>query len=306
MKKLDPSAGYRESILAEICYALGVSRHGLVHRILAPLLGRPVGRLAAIAAKADAEIDASGLSGAARRILPDLSIRPWARGTEEIPATGPLLMVSNHPGGFDSVAILSCIPRRDIKVVLSDAPLTRAFVSAPRHFIYAAAHAAGGAKALRACIDHLRDGGAVLIFANGDVEPDPAISRAADQAFGGWSRSVGIMLREVPEARLQAAVISGVLLPRYFRNPLARIRKDEARRQKLAEILQILRQLTSPRAVRLNPYLSFAAPIKARDLDEKNPMPAVIEIARRLLELHLAWIGSTSAPVDAAEDSPGR
>jgi hypothetical protein len=202
-------------------------------------------------------------------------------------------MVSNHPGGFDSVAILSCIPRRDIKVVLSDAPLTRAFVAARPYFIFAAAHAAGGAKALRDCIDHLRDGGAVLIFANGDVEPDPAISGAADQAFSGWSRSVEIMLRKVPDARLQAAVISGVLLPRYLRNPLVRIRKTAARRQKLAEILQILRQLTSPRAVRLNPRLSFAAPIKARDLDEKKLMPTVIEIARRLLEDHLEWIRST-------------
>ena len=304
MKKLDPAAGYRESILDEICYALGVSRRGLVHRILAPLLGRPVGRLAGIAAKADAAIETGGLNGAALRILPDLSLHPAARGAEKIPATGPLLIVSNHPGGFDSVAILSCIHRRDIKVVLSDAPLTRAFVSARRFFIFAAAHASGGAKALRDCIDHLRAGGAVLIFANGDVEPDPAVSGEIDYAFSGWSRSVGIMLREVPEARLQAAVISGVLLPRFLRNPLVRIRKDEARRQKLAEILQILRQLISPRAVRLNPRLSFAEPFEARDLDERKPMPAVIEIARRLLEEHMAWIGSPSATEPTAAGRP--
>ena len=300
MKKVDPASGYRESILAEICYAFGVSRRGLVHRLLSPLLGGPVGRLAAIAAKADAEIETGGLSGAARRILPDLSIHPAARGAEEIPATGPLLMVSNHPGGFDSVAILSCIRRRDIKVVLSDAPLTRAFVSARRYFIFAAAHAAGGAKALRGCIDHLRAGGALLIFPNGDVEPDPAVSGPAEQVFNGWSRSVGIMLREVPDARLQAAIISGVLLPKYSRNPLVRIRKTAARRQKLAEILQILRQLISPRAVRLNPRLSFAEPVEARDLDERKPMPAVIGRARRLLEDHLAWIGATPSSPDAA------
>jgi len=304
MKTLDPAAAYRESIMAEICYALGVSRRGLVRRMLTPLLRRPIRRLAAIAAKADAEIDSSGLSGAARRILSDLSLRPTARGAEGIPASGPLLMVSNHPGGFDSVAILSCIPRRDIKVVLSDAPLTRAFVYARRYFIFAALNAAGGAKALRDCIDHLKTGGAILIFANGDVEPDPESNREAGLPFRDWSRSVGIMLREAPEAWLQAAVISGVLLPKFVRHPLVRIRKNEVRRQKLAEVLQILRQLISPRAVRLNPHLSFNKPVKARDLDQNALMPAVIGMARRLLEEHLDWIRSTSASIENAAGRP--
>jgi 1-acyl-sn-glycerol-3-phosphate acyltransferase len=305
MKTLDSAAGYRESIIAEICYALGVSRCGLAHRMLALLLSRPIGRLAAIAARADAEIDSSGLSGAARRILPDLSLRPLARGAEGIPAVGPLLMVSNHPGGFDSVAILSCIPRRDIKVVLSDAPLTRAFSAARRYFIFAALNAAGGAKALRDCIDHLKNGGAVFIFANGDVEPDPEISGEADLPFRDWSRSVEIMLREVPEAWLQVAIISGVLMPKYRRHPLVRIRKTAVRRQKLAEVLQILRQLISPRAIRLNPRLSFAEPIKARDLDENSMMPSVIGMARRLLEDHLVWIDSTASPTKSSVGRPG-
>jgi len=246
--------------LAEICYALGVSRHGWFTGFWHRCSRRPVGRLAAIRGEGGRRNRRLGLE---RRgppdILPDLSIRPWARGTEEDPRDRSAADGLQSPRrvrfrGHSFPAFPGAISRSFFR----NAPLTRAFVSAPRYFIYAAAHASGGAKALRDCIDHLRAGGAVLIFANGDVEPDPAISRAADQAFGGWSRGVGIMLREVPEVRLQAAVISGVLLPRYFRNPLARIRKDEARRQKLAEILQILRQLTSPRAVRLNPYLSFA------------------------------------------------
>jgi hypothetical protein len=303
MKTLNSAAGYRESILDEICYALGASRRGLVHRLLSPLLGRPVGRLAGIAAKADAAIETGGLGGAARRILPDLSLHPSARGAEGIPATGPLLMVSNHPGGFDSVALLSCIPRLDIKVVLSDAPLPRAFVAARRYFIFAAAEASGGAKALRACIDHLRTGGAVLIFANGDVEPDPEAEREDDFPFRDWSRSVGIMLREVPETWLQVAIMSGVILPRYLRNPLVWIRKTAVRRRKLAEVLQILRQLISPRAVLLNPRLSFSEPVRAGDLDRKNIMPSVISMARRLLENHLVWIGSTSP---TAEEAAGR
>ena len=290
MKKLDPAADFRETIIAEICYALGVSRSGLVHRLLAPLLRLPVGRLAQVAAHADGAIETGGLSGAARRILPDLSLQPSARGAERIPSAGPLLVVSNHPGGFDSVAILSYIPRRDIKVVLSDVPFTRAFSTARRYFIFAPLNAAGGAKALRACIDHLKDGGVVLIFANGDVEPDPASSREAGLPFRDWSRSVEIMLRKVPAAWLQVVIASGVLMPKYLRHPLVRLRQTAVRRQKLAEVLQILRQVINPRGVRIAPRLSFAEPVKASDLFENGVMPSVIGIARRLLEDHLVSI----------------
>ena len=113
---------------------------------------------------------------------------------------GPLLVVSNHPGAFDSVAILSCIPREDVKVLLSDVPFTRAFTSARRYFIYVPPDASGRMTTLRASIDHLKSGGALLIFAHGDVEPDPEVSPGADESIQDWSRSIEIMLGEVPNA----------------------------------------------------------------------------------------------------------
>lgn len=297
MNAIDPAAGFRDTLIAEICYALGVSRHGLVHGLLSPLLQRPVGRLARIAARADAAAEAGGLSGAARRILPDLSLQPAARGVEKIPPEGPLLVVSNHPGGFDSVAILACMPRRDIKVVLSDAPLTRAFIAARRHFIFAPLTASGGAAAVRAGLRHLRRGGAVLIFPNGDVEPDPETALDEARPFRDWSHSLEIMLREAPETRLLAVMASGFLSPRFLRHPLVRIRRTEVRRQKLAEVLQILRQMISPAAVRLWPHLSFAPPVEARDLDASARLPAVIGLARALLADHRAALSSSAGPI---------
>jgi len=49
------------------------------------------------------------------------------RGAENIRLQRPLLVASNRPGAFDSVAILSCIPRKDVKVFISDVSFTRAF-----------------------------------------------------------------------------------------------------------------------------------------------------------------------------------
>jgi 1-acyl-sn-glycerol-3-phosphate acyltransferase len=283
---------YREKIVGEICYALGLRRDGLARRLLAPVFRLPAGRFGRIAALADIEAERSGISGAARRILRDLSLAPTARGTENIPVDGPLLVVSNHPGAYDSVAILSCIPRRDIKVFISDVGFTRAFSAARGYFIYVPKVAAGRTAALRESLEYLRSGGALLIFAHGEVEPDPELSPGADEALGDWSRSIDIMLRQVPETWLQVAIASGVLMPKFLRHPLVRIRKTAPRRQKLAEVLQICQQMLFPRSVRTDVHISFAKPVQGTALADDNPMAAVIRIARRLLADHLAAFGA--------------
>lgn len=214
------------------------------------------------------------------------------RGAGEISVDGPLLVVSNHPGGFDSVAILSCIPRKDLKVLLSDVPFTRAFSAARQYFIYVPPDVLGSATTLRASIDHLKSGGALLIFPNGDVEPDPELSGGAAESIQDWSRSIEIMLRAVPNAWLQVAIISGVQMSKFMRSPILKIRKAGPRRQKMAEVLQIIRQMIFPSRVPTNVHISFAKPIKAAELAKGEWMPSVIKIACELLEDHMAFLNA--------------
>lgn len=292
---------YRDKIINEICYALGLSRNGVMRRLMGPLFKFPANRLGRIAVRADNEIGGSGLSGAARRILPDLSLNPSTRGADEIPVDGPLLVVSNHPGGFDSVAILSCIPRNDLKVLLSDVPFTRAFSAARRWFIFVPPEVMGSATTLRASIHHLKNGGALLIFPHGDVEPDPELSGGAIESIQNWSRSIGIMLREVPNVRLQAAIISGAQMPMFMASPFLKILKTAPRRQKAAEALQIIRQTIFPPRVRMNVHISFAKPIQATELAGDECMSSVISTMRRLLDEHMASL-RTALSGTAAND----
>ncbi len=285
---------FREKIIDEIFYALGLSRSGFGRRLLGPLFRLPAGRFGRIAACADAEAKRSGITGGSRWILSCLSLNPTARGAEYVPLDGPLLVAANHPGAYDSVAILSCIPRQDIRVFISDVAFTRAFSFASRYFIYTPGNTAGRLTALRASIDHLRSGGGLLIFAHGDVEPDPEFNPGASEAIGDWSRSIEIMLREVPETRLLVAIASGVLIPKSMKNPIVRIRKTAARRQKLAEVLQVIRQMIRPQSLRIDAHISFGQPVKGKDLAGDKIMPAVSEIARRLLAEHLAALGRVS------------
>lgn len=288
----DPAAvsAYGKKITDEIVRALGFSPSGVARRLLGPLFRYPAGRFARIIARADDEIRSSGLSGGARSILADFSLRPTVRGAEHIPADGPLLIVSNHPGAYDSLAIMASVPRKDLKVVISDVGFTRAFAAAREYYIYAPRDTAGRMKALRASIAHLASGGALLLYAHVEVEPDPETSPGAGEALEDWSRSIEIILRGVPETRLQVSIASGILMPRFLNSPLVRIRRNAPQRQKLAEFLQVSWQMVFPRSVQPKIHLSFSAPVEARKLPRDRLMPAVVAMAERLLEDHLAAV----------------
>lgn len=282
------AASYTERIIDEVCYALGVGREGVRRRLLGPLFRLPARRLGRIASRADRAVIDAGLSGGSRLILPDLNMTVSARGAELIPADGPLLAIANHPGALDSIAILSCLPRKDTSVLISDVPFTRAFMVARRHFIYVPLRTEGRGPALRASIAHLRRGGSLLVFPHGDVEPDPEIGPGAAEAFQNWSRSIEIMVRAVPECQILVAIASGVLLPRFARSPFVRLRKSPVRQQKLAEVIQLCRQMVFPRSVGTRVHISFARPVSGGNLARSEIMPAAVRTARALLEDHLA------------------
>lgn len=284
-------AAYRDRITDEIVRALGLSPRGTARRALGPLFRVPAGRFAVLMARADEAISAAGLPGGGRSVLRGLGLEPVVRGADRVPDAGPLIVASNHPGAYDSLALMSAVARPDLKVVLSDVGFTRAFEAARRHFIYAENTTRARARALRESLRHLRAGGALLIYPHTEVEPDPETGTGAAAALDDWSRSLEIMLRRVPSAVLLVAIVGGVILPSFARSPLVRLRRDPARRQKLAEFLQVAAQMVCPRRVRPRIHLSFAEPVEASRLPPGPAlMPAVRDIARRHLDAHLAWV----------------
>ncbi|MGZ5498399.1 MAG: hypothetical protein ACXWHI_06735, partial [Candidatus Aminicenantales bacterium] len=252
---------FRERIVDEIVRALGASPSGAARRLIGPLFRLPARRFARIMARSDDEIRTSGLPGGAASILHDFGLELVVWGDGHIPQEGPLVVASNHPGAYDSLALMASIPRTDLKIVISDVGFTRALPAARERFIFALNTTRGRSQALRDSLRHLAGGGALLIYPHADVEPDPETMPGAREALGDWSRSLEIMLRRIPATRLQLAIASGVLLPRFIQSPLVRFRRSAPRRQKLAEFLQVSWQLAFPKRVRPRLHLSFAAPV---------------------------------------------
>jgi hypothetical protein len=288
-------------ITDEVLAAFGLGSRGWLRRLLGPVFWPPAHLFARLAAEIEQNTAQHGLTEAARRLLPRFVKDVQVLGAGNIPAQGPLLIASNHPGAYDSVAIVANLPRPDLKVVVSDVPLLRSLPVLDRRFIYTVSGTHGRMTAMRNIIRHLQDGGAALIFATGLVDPDPAVLPGADEKLADWSPSLELALRRVPEAKLLPTIVSGVLSPVSLRSPLLRFQKEAWRQRKLAEFIQVMQQIIFKRDYGLIPRLSFGEALTGEELASRNPageiMPEIIAQAQSLLRRHMQSAYSSDADI---------
>jgi hypothetical protein len=267
---------------------VGLPRTGLLQTLLRPLVWLPAHRFARLAAEFDCYVAQHGLTAAAREALRRFVDDTRACGAENIPTTGPLVVASNHPGSYDSLLIASLLARDDLKVFASDVPFLRSMVATSPHLIYTAHDNHMRMAAVREGVRHLQAGGALLVFASAQVDPDPALLPGAQEALQKWSPSLPLFQRLVPETDLLISIVSGVLAPSCFRHPLTRLRREQRLKQFLAEFIQISQQVLFGRRFPLTPTVRFAKPLTAAELDggrdAQATLAAILARAQKLLE----------------------
>ena len=299
----DYASDIQTYLTTEICKAMGLPPHGILRSLLEPIFALPLRHLAKLAADFEGQVAENGFRQAVRWVLPQLIQGLEVTGIENVPVEGPLVVASNHPGTYDSLAIAASLPRDDLKIIVGENPFFCSLTNARQAFIMAPpAESEGRMLVVRQAIHHLEDGGAVLIFPTGSIDPDPAyLQPEAPRSFERWSPSVELLLRKVPQAHLVTTIVSRIVASRYIQHPLTRLlRKGRWERQKMAEFMQVLQQLVFGRRVELIPQLTFGEPITFPELTDgaSRAIQRIIEQAKKLLEVHNNMLFATRSPMN--------
>src|ERR687889_588252 len=254
-------------------FGLGEVSHG--RAVMESISRIPARRLARQILTYDRIVGESGLGTGGAWALKRLSRNTSIEGQENVPRVGPLLLVSNHPGLADAVALFAATPRNDLRVIAADRPFLEALPNTSRYLLTVRETSAGRSGVARAAARHLRGGGAVLTFPGGRIEPDPAVLPGAVEALDSWSSSADLFARLTPGLAVVPVVVSGVISPSALRIPLVRLRRHKRDREWLAATLQML----IPALRNVDARVQFGCPIYA---EPGAPMgDAVIEETRR-------------------------
>ena len=280
----------KELLVDELTKALGLPQRSSVKSMIRGVFGKVLQKFSELAVGLDRAVAAGGLSAGANWILPRFVKSHVANGIENIPAEGPLVIAANHPAAYDSLVISAHVARPDYKVIIGDIPFFQNLPNISRNAIFAPADedTQGRMRAVRECIRHLQNNGALLIFARGGIEADPAFMPAPDGEFNLWSRSLEIFLRRVPQTRVLVTIVGGVIAEAAFRHPITWFRQKRPDKQRLAFMYQMVRQMLSGKETfGLTPRVTFGEVVSGASPD--RVLEQVTVAAQHTLERHLAW-----------------
>jgi 1-acyl-sn-glycerol-3-phosphate acyltransferase len=242
--------------IADILLGFGVPRGFVLRGPLELLFRPPARRFARQLATLDARVADHGLQAGGAWIVDQVAAGLTISGSRP-PASGPLLILANHPGLLDAAALFTAIPRTDLRVLAVPRPFLRALPHIAAAVIPVGDTPASRGAALRTAARHVRSGGALLTFPAGRIEPDPLVFDAAYDSLADWSASIDLLVRLAGPAAVVPAIVGGVIAPAAVQHPIVRVRRHEADRRWLAAVWQVMWPALGRTAVRVH----FGAPI---------------------------------------------
>lgn len=267
--------------LNDLMDAAGLSR--LRHTPLQWLFRPSAQRFALVAHEFDDLVAKQGLAQGSSWLLHRMSAGAQVTGVEHVPAAGPVVILANHPGMTDTVALITSLASRpDLRVIAQDRPFLRALPHVADQLIFVPDDEVGRMSVLRAGARHLKQGGALLTFPAGDIEPDPETfgPRKAVESVQRWSDSLVVFARLAPLTRFVPAIVSNVISPGARRNVLTLLRRTAHERERLAAALQV----ALPRYRQMVAQVVFGPAQHARAADVDSLRSAIVAQVCHLIE----------------------
>jgi hypothetical protein len=219
--------------------AFGLSKNRLVAPFIRGIFELPARKFARHVLQFDYYVAEGGLAAGAQAILPSFIRSLTISGKEHFPLQGPLLLISNHPGLTDTLALFASLPRPDLRILAAVRPFLRTLPAISPYLLFVPEEEQKRGEVVRQTVSHLRSCGAVLTFPAGKIEPDPQVLPGALESLEDWSSSTGLFVRLVPGLQIVPVMVRGVIAERSLKHPLTYIRRDEKAKQRLAASLQI-------------------------------------------------------------------
>lgn len=216
--------------------AFGLER---LHRLIGRAFSKPAQRITETVFQYDQRVGRDGLAASSAWLLDQFAHSVRVIG-EAPPVEGPLLIVSNHPGMVDAMAIFAQVQRDDLRILAAERPILRLLPNILPYLIFVPDDPQRRLPAVRAAASHLRAGGSLLNFPGGHIEPDPALHEDAAKCLDQWTDSLDLLARLVPDLTVLPTAVSGVISTTALRNPLTKLYRNDKQREWVAATLQVM------------------------------------------------------------------
>ncbi|NDJ54897.1 MAG: glycerol acyltransferase [Chloroflexi bacterium] len=240
-----------------------LNRVPLLSPLLKPALWASARQFSRIILEYDQTVRERGFQAAAQFILDWATSSVTVHGADHIPSSGPALIVSNHPGLSDTVALFAQIERTDLRTIAAKRPFLDALAHVhPYLIVLDEDDERSGVTVLKQATAYLRSGGLVVTFPNGRIEPDPLTMSGAIEALSGWSESLALFVRRVPDLLVVPAMVGGVISARALQHPVTWLYRDPKQRDWAAATIQF----SSERLRRVPVVVAFSQALPASQL----------------------------------------
>lgn len=138
---------------------------------------------------------------------------------------GPCLVLANHPGAYDALALMVAIGRSDLAIVAADREFLRALSGFSKHLLFVSESAGERAGALKRALAWLKQGSALLHFPAGKIEPDADYEGDRARLLEPWQPGASALVKACRRVngRVLVAGVRGVHSPRAKRLWLNRL-----------------------------------------------------------------------------------